>query len=131
MVTKGDDARPGLSGCFPPPPTSSCQGFLTHHQRNNPCRPCYQGPKVTNQMRTPPHAPRPPWSRAHFQLPTGRLLPLPLRRCAPFPQPGGEGLLPEYLSLCFSFAGDAPFCTPEQHKECAEPALGQYWGRAE
>ncbi|XP_025774680.1 acid-sensing ion channel 2 [Puma concolor] len=21
--------------------------------------------------------------------------------------------------------GDAPFCTPEQHKECAEPALGQ------
>ncbi|OBS57380.1 hypothetical protein A6R68_11497 [Neotoma lepida] len=23
--------------------------------------------------------------------------------------------------------GDAPFCTPEQHKECAEPALGQYW----
>lgn len=31
------------------------------------------------------------------------------------------------LSL-FSFpVGDAPFCTPEQHKECAEPALGQYW----
>lgn len=29
--------------------------------------------------------------------------------------------------LCFP-VGDAPFCTPEQHKECAEPALGQYWG---
>lgn len=33
------------------------------------------------------------------------------------------------LCLCFCFSGDAPFCTPEQHKECAEPALGQYWGR--
>lgn len=37
-------------------------------------------------------------------------------------------MLPEYLSLSFFFAGDAPFCTPEQHKECAEPALGQYQG---
>ena len=44
------------------------------------------------------------------------------------PAQGGEGLLPEYLSLSFFFAGDAPFCTPEQHKECAEPALGQYQG---
>lgn len=40
-------------------------------------------------------------------------------------------LPPEYLSLCLFFAGDAPFCTPEQHKECAEPALGQYWGTME
>lgn len=31
------------------------------------------------------------------------------------------------LSLLSFPVGDAPFCTPEQHKECAEPALGQYW----
>lgn len=33
-----------------------------------------------------------------------------------------------FLSLLSFPVGDAPFCTPEQHKECAEPALGQYWG---
>lgn len=25
-----------------------------------------------------------------------------------------------------SFAGDAPYCTPEQYKECADPALGEH-----
>lgn len=33
-----------------------------------------------------------------------------------------------FLPLLSFPVGDAPFCTPEQHKECAEPALGQYWG---
>lgn len=28
--------------------------------------------------------------------------------------------------MCSFPAGDAPFCTPEQYKECAEPALGEY-----
>lgn len=28
--------------------------------------------------------------------------------------------------MCPLHAGDAPFCTPEQYKECAEPALGEY-----
>lgn len=59
----------------------------------------------------------------------GRLLPLlgdEMHSLPPAPE--GEVLLPEYRSLCFFFVGDAPFCTPEQHKECAEPALGQYWG---
>lgn len=36
-------------------------------------------------------------------------------------------LLMVFLSLLSFPIGDAPFCTPEQHKECAEPALGQYW----
>lgn len=25
----------------------------------------------------------------------------------------------------FSSVGDAPYCTPEQYKECADPALGE------
>lgn len=43
----------------------------------------------------------------------------------PRPRRGGAAAC---VPLSVSFAGDAPFCTPEQHKECAEPALGQYWG---
>lgn len=40
-------------------------------------------------------------------------------------------ILHHYL---FSFVGDAPYCTPEQYKECADPALGEhprpgaFWG---
>ncbi len=34
-----------------------------------------------------------------------------------------------YVFLCFfvflSFLGDSPYCTPEQYKDCAEPALGE------
>lgn len=66
-----------------------------------------------------------PW-RFPSECPLG-MLPLPHPRRMHSPSPAQE-LLPEYLSLCLFFAGDAPFCTPEQHKECAEPALGQYWG---
>lgn len=29
-----------------------------------------------------------------------------------------------YFSLLLSI-GDAPYCTPEQYKECADPALGK------
>lgn len=34
-----------------------------------------------------------------------------------------------YVFLCFfvflTFLGDSPYCTPEQYKDCAEPALGE------
>lgn len=46
------------------------------------------------------------------------------------PGSGPLGSCPSAQALlrCCSFslsAGDAPYCTPEQYKECADPALGE------
>lgn len=140
----------GMAGVFHHLPAFSHQGFLTYHppelarpaqQSGRIGRPYYCLPKLREQSRPNPLA----LGTLHPNCPQGALisgsllwrfpsecflgmLALLATGCAPLPQPRREMLLPEYLSLCLFFAGDAPFCTPEQHKECAEPALGQYWG---
>lgn len=135
----GSDPHPGLRRCFPPPPTSRSASMVSspRHQCSHLGGSPSALPTVTGQMGThcsgsgctAPNAPRLPWSRAPFGLSSDRRLPLPVRGALPAPARPREGRCCGLCtSLCFFFAGDAPFCTPEQHKECAEPALGQYWG---
>lgn len=46
----------------------------------------------------------------------------PISQLLPYMAPDPFNL---YLSCLLCFVGDAPYCTPEQYKECADPALGE------
>lgn len=58
----------------------------------------------------------------HFQGTRDGLSYCPISQLLPYRAPEPFNL---YLSCLLCFVGDAPYCTPEQYKECADPALGE------
>jgi len=58
----------------------------------------------------------------HFQGTRDSSSYCPISQLLPYTAPDPFNL---YLSCLLCFVGDAPYCTPEQYKECADPALGE------